>query len=127
MSETAGHAYTRSHRISGKTLLLDLDAEAEAVLSKARTARSGRAARTLVKEGLLRLTVVGIKSGASLRNHKAEGAVGIQVLIGTVEVSVGKRSERLNAQTLLTLQPGVAHSLFAPADAVVLLTIAMQP
>ena len=125
MSAEEGHAYARGHRLSGKVLLFELNTHGEAVLSEARQARAGRAARTLVKDGPLRLTIVGFKSGASLRDHHAGGPVSIHVLSGVVEVNVGEQSEQLEAHSLLTLEPSVIHSLIAISDALILLTIVL--
>ena len=85
MSETARHTYTQSHAISGEVLLLDVDAEAAAVLEAARAAGAGHAARTLVKEGPLRMVLLGMKQGSRLRDHRVDGPVSVHVLAGEVD------------------------------------------
>src|SRR5262245_14356496 len=55
MSERSGHEYLTSHQISGNTLVLNLAEESQAVLAEARAANIGHAAKTLIKEGPLRI------------------------------------------------------------------------
>jgi quercetin dioxygenase-like cupin family protein len=125
MSEAEGHAYLREHQLKGETMLFDWDEEARSVLDEANEAGARRSARTLVKDGPLRLTLVGIKAGASLRDHKAGGPVNIHVLEGDIDVKVGERTERLQKGRSVVLASDVAHSLQAQSDSVLLLTIAM--
>ena len=106
--------------------MLDIKEQSQAVLAEAKRANVGRAARTLVKEGPLRLTIVGFTAGSSLGDHNAGGPVSIQVLLGTVDIRIGERSERLDESRTLVLATNVQHSLTAASDAVILLTIGMQ-
>jgi quercetin dioxygenase-like cupin family protein len=126
MSESEGHAYTKTHQLSGEALLFDLDEQARSVLAEARLASVRRAGRTLAKDGSLRLTLVGFVAGGSLDDHKAGGPVSIQVLTGEVEIKVGGRSEQLREKQTLVLASDVTHSLSATTDAVILLSIPMQ-
>ena len=45
-----------------------------------------RISRTLVKEGALRLILVGVRPGGGLHEHVAQGPVTIHVLEGTIVV-----------------------------------------
>jgi quercetin dioxygenase-like cupin family protein len=127
LNATEGHTYLRDHQLSGEALLFDLKADTETVLAEARSSNAGRAARTLVKQGPLRLTIVGFKSGARLADHKAAGPVSIQVLEGALDVAVGQRSEKLDKGRMLVLDADVEHSLTAgSADAVILLGITLD-
>jgi quercetin dioxygenase-like cupin family protein len=125
MTESKGHTYIKEHPLSGEALLFDLEEQASSVLSEAKGGTAGRAARTLVKEGPLRMTIVGFEAGGSLADHKAGGPVSIAVLSGSVQIMIGERSEQLSQGQTLVVGADVTHSLAAPADAVILLTIAM--
>lgn len=125
MSETTGGSYLKQHQLSGDALLFDMGEQTESLLNEARQSNVKRAARTLVKDGPLRLTVVGFTSGGELREHKAGGHVSIDVLKGEVEIKIGDRSERLDERKTLVLGSNIEHSLVAQSDAVILLTIAM--
>lgn len=124
MSYSSGHGYLRSHEISGDVLHLNIEAESEGILQAARTAGVGHAAKTLVKEGPLRVVIVGLKSGSTLREHEAGGPVSVHVLSGNVNVASGERSDSLQTGNALVFGSSVSHSLEAKADSVVLVTIA---
>ena len=127
VSKEAGHAYSREHQLKGDALLFDLSEQATSILAEAGLGSAARAARTLIKDGPLRLTIVGLKAGGSLRDHKAGGPVSIQLLQGEVEVMVGGRSQRLTEKQALVLGADIVHSVSAHADSVILLSIAMLP
>jgi quercetin dioxygenase-like cupin family protein len=120
-----GHQYTREHQISGEELTFDLNKEGETLLSEARSAPAGRAGRTLVKDGPMRLVLMALKGGSVIDEHKADGALSIQVLRGNVNVGVGTRERQLSETQTLVLEPNVRHSLLAREESLVLLTIAM--
>ena len=124
MSETTGHDYLRTHQVSGDVLLLDIGQESEAILDAARALGVGHAAKTLIKDGPIRLVILGFKAGSSLREHSAGGPLSIQVLSGRVEVSTAGRSDSVVSGKALILGPSVIHSVEATTDAVLLLTIA---
>jgi quercetin dioxygenase-like cupin family protein len=86
-------------------------------------ARHGRSARTLVKEGPLRLTIVGIAPGGTLPAHSTCGPVTIHVLEGEMTVRAGDHEYLLAPGDLLVLAPGLEHSARSAAGGVFLLTV----
>ncbi len=124
MSNSTGHAYLKNYQVSGEILLLNVEEESDTILEAARAAEVGHAAKTLVKDGPLRMIVLGFKAGASLREHSAGGPVSIQALSGRVEVSTEGRSHSLDAGRTLVINSAIPHSVTASSDAVLLLTIA---
>jgi quercetin dioxygenase-like cupin family protein len=125
MTQQAGHTYLRSHQVSGDVMQMDLDAERASILEAARSAPVGHTAKTLVKDGPIRVVLVGLKSGATLREHKAEGPVTIQALQGEAVVSSGSDRETLSVGSLLVFGADIPHTVDASSDCVLLLTIAM--
>jgi quercetin dioxygenase-like cupin family protein len=125
MTQQAGHTYLRSHQVSGDVMQMDLDAERASILEAARSAPVGHTAKTLVKDGPIRVVLVGLKSGATLREHKAEGPVTIQALQGEALVSSGSDKETLSVVSLLVFGADIPHTVDASSDCVLLLTIAM--
>jgi hypothetical protein len=73
MSESSGHEYLRAHQISGNALPFDIEQESKSILEAARTAEAGHTAKTLVKEGPLRMVILGFAPGTSLHEHRAGG------------------------------------------------------
>jgi NADH:ubiquinone oxidoreductase subunit F (NADH-binding)/quercetin dioxygenase-like cupin family protein len=72
-----------------------------------------RMAKTLVKEGSLRVVLTLMKAGAVLKKHKAEGTVTIQVLHGRIRVNVDDNTVELEQSQMMSLTPGVRHSVEA--------------
>jgi quercetin dioxygenase-like cupin family protein len=124
MSQSSGHEYLRLHQISGSVLLLDIEQESQSILEAARPAEAGHTGKTLVKEGPLRMVILGFTPGSSLHEHRAGGPASIQCLTGAVDVSTEERSELLTAGKVLVLDSDVAHSVSARDYSVLLLTIA---
>ena len=124
MSESQGHTYLKGHTLSADALLLDLNEQSDAVLEEARLASTSHAARTLVKDGALRVTIVGFEDGGVLKEHKAPGPVAIQVLQGEVEVSIGGSAQPLIRGECLVVGPNIEHALVAHEPSVILVTIA---
>jgi len=122
----AKHTYLRTHRLSGRALAFNLKAEEGSLLDKARTARSGRAAKTLVKEGPLRITIVALRKGAVIEDHQVEGPLSIQSLSGRLRITLSGDHIDLPARGLLTLEPGATHDAAALSDATFILTMAME-
>ncbi len=100
------HSYARLHTLSGPVLHFDLEEKAQAILEAARLATTGRAAETLVKEGQLRLTIIGFTAGSFISEHRVSGPVSIEVLDGLVTVTTGRESNDVRRGKLLVLEAG---------------------
>lgn len=119
------HTYLKTHTLSGAALSFSLPSEDAALRERASTASSGRAAKTLVKEGPLRVTLIALRRGAALGAHQVEGVVSVQVLRGRARVSAGGTLVDLPSSGLLVLDQEVAHTAEALADCALLVTVAM--
>ena len=86
-------------------------------------ARHGRSARTLVKEGPLRLTVIAIAAGGDLLAHRTSGPITIQVLDGEIVFTALGREQVLRTGDLLVLAPEIEHSARSTTGGVFLLTV----
>jgi quercetin dioxygenase-like cupin family protein len=95
----------------------------ELTLDPALLAAHGRTARTLVKEGPLRLTLMALAADNLLPEHKAEGPVSIHVLKGDVEFSALGRTYPLAPGDVLVFAAGVVHSARSHAGCELLLTV----
>ncbi|MEZ4377210.1 MAG: cupin domain-containing protein [Gemmatimonadales bacterium] len=110
-------------RLDGGALLLDLGSERrEAIASMA---PAGRIARTLIKGDLLRVTMVVLAPGGGIPEHQADGAITVQPLEGAIRFSALGEVHELQAGQLLSLAPGVRHSVTSPDGATFLLTVAV--
>ena len=86
-------------------------------------ARHGRSARTIVKDGPLRLTIMGIAAGGGMPLHSTKAPVTIHLLEGEVTFSALGRDYPLTTGDVLVFAPGVEHSAHSQKGGVFLLTV----
>lgn len=111
--------------LSGDVLTFDLGEERARSADPATLDRSGRTARTLLKDGPLRVTLVVLEPGGELAEHRAEGPITVHVLDGRLHFTALGRTYELGPGQLLAAARGVSHSVEAPGGATFLLTIAL--
>lgn len=90
-------------------------------------AAHGRSARTLVKDGPLRLTIMALAAGGTLPPHSTDNPVSIQVVQGEVTFHALDREYALAAGDVLVLAAGVEHSAWSKSGASFLITVAFVP
>lgn len=83
-----------------------------------------RIARTLVKNGPLRLTLIGLAPGGVLAPHSTEGPITVQVLEGEIEFEADGQRQALRAGSMVALGARVLHGARSTSGAIILLTIA---
>jgi quercetin dioxygenase-like cupin family protein len=123
---TTKHTYLRTHTISGKALAFDVKAIEGDLLQQARTGKAGRAAKTLVKEGPLRITLVALREGVSLKKHQVSGAVSIQAVRGRIALNAAGSQLNLRPGQLAALDANVRHGATAGTDCSILITVAIE-
>ncbi len=112
------------HRtITGDALVQHLGADAM-MIDRELLANSGRSGRTLVKEGPLRLTLIGLASNGTLPLHSTDNPVSIQVLDGDVTFFALEEQYALTAGDVLIFSAGVEHAAKSKLGATLLLTVA---
>ena len=85
--------------------------------------KHGRSARTLSKDGPLRVTLFALAPGGEMPTHKADGPVSIHVLDGDVAFTCGGETQALSGGDLVVLDRNVEHSLRSTNGCTVLLTV----
>lgn len=118
-------AVLRTRRLAGKTLTFLLGAEDDTLREFAEAAPSGRAGKTLVKHGPLRITLVALKKGAALPAHQVAGPVSIHTIRGCLRLTTDNGDLDVPAGGLVALGPGVLHTARAHSDCAILITFAM--
>ena len=111
--------------LSGESLLFHLDDELKATDSPELLARSGRTARTLVKDASLRVTIHLLAPGGEIGEHQAEGPITVQVLRGALRFRAGEGDYDLRQGDLLALDTAVRHSVQSKDGAAFLLTVSL--
>lgn len=110
--------------LSGAPLLVDLNEERKRIERRGRHESQGRTARTLVKDDLLRVTLVTLGPDGELDEHRAPGPITVQPLSGSVCFVVDGVEHELETGDLLALEDGVPHSVRSDEGGSFLLTVA---
>ena len=66
---------------------------------------------------------INLEKGAQMKEHKAPGAIMVQVLSGKIDFSVGENSVILDTLDMITLEPSVIHALTALENSIVRLSL----
>ena len=85
--------------------------------------RQGRSARTLVKNGPVRVTLITVAPGATIPAHRAPGPVTVVPVSGDVTFHLDQADERLAPGDLLALGPGVVHTVSSETGGAFVLTV----
>lgn len=110
------------HPVSGPELTFSLSDEIAMLRAELRNAPE-RAAKTLIKEGRVTVTLIGVNPGGALHPHKAGGPITVHVLEGEVEFTVGETTRTLAMGTLFALDGGITHSVHSTHGGIFLLTV----
>ena len=85
--------------------------------------QSGLFSKLLVKADDLRVLLVAMDVGATMKEHHADGTITIHVLQGRLRLHVQEKSHDLQSGQILTLAPGIQHDIEARDDSAFLVTI----
>ncbi|MEO7998849.1 MAG: hypothetical protein ABI852_15470 [Gemmatimonadaceae bacterium] len=112
--------------LEGEVLLHHLTQD-EQMIDAVLLVRSGRTARTLVKEGPLRLTMMALAAGGELPEHSTTGPVSIHLLQGHATFVALGNEYSLATGDILALAAGVKHSARSEVGCLFLLTVVHTP
>jgi quercetin dioxygenase-like cupin family protein len=123
MLQTSKHTYLRTYEISGQVLRFRLAAEDARLRAQAAASKAGRAGKTLVKEGPLRITQVALQEGTPLQAHAPGGGCRQSVRAARrLRLTTAGGALDLGAGELIVLDAGVAHAAMALSDCAILIT-----
>lgn len=112
--------------LQGDVLAFDLAVEMRTVRDELATGHA-RIARTLVKEGPLRLTLIGLSPGGAMHEHHAEAPITIHVLEGEIALHAGGSTRVLAMGSIAALGHGISHRVSSGPGGMFLLTLAASP
>ena len=111
--------------LSGDVMVFDLGEERERTADETTVQRHGRAARTLLKSGPLRVTLVVLGAGGELAEHSADGPITVQPLDGAIHFDVAGEVHELKPGQVLSAGAGVRHSVRSEHGGAFLLTVGL--
>jgi quercetin dioxygenase-like cupin family protein len=104
---------------SGGIEVVDLGAETNRIDSDGDPQRS---ARTLVRLGTLRLTLISLQAGAKLKEHHTNHELSIQTVSGCVSIHTPHERVNLTQGCVAVLERGLLHDIQAHEASAILVT-----
>jgi quercetin dioxygenase-like cupin family protein len=114
---------TFNRQLAGGLLRFQLDDEIREITATGLPERQGRSARTLVKDGPLRVVMIVLGAGESIPEHHADGPITVAAISGEISFHVAGTTEVLRPGDLLAVSPGIRHTVDSDSGGAFLLTI----
>jgi quercetin dioxygenase-like cupin family protein len=122
--EDENSSLTRLPELAQPLLQFDLAAEIEHLQREDSWQRgTGRSSRTLVKQPDFRIVLVAMKAATEMKEHRADGRISIQTIVGHVRLKLPEQTIEVPAGHLLALDRCITHEVVAVEESVFLLTI----
>ena len=102
---------------------IDLNQEITRLQAEASSEESGRKSKMLVKHPEFRIVLITMRTGSRWEDHKTNARICLHVLRGDVRFHIANDAFDLRPGQLITLAPGVVHSVDAVEESAFLLTL----
>lgn len=112
--------------LSGDVMVFRLREERERTADPDTLTKHGRSARTLLKDGPLRVTLVVLGPGGELAEHRADGPITLQLLDGSIRFTTGEHTHDVAAGEMLSAGARLPHRVSSAAGAAFVLTVALH-
>ncbi len=109
--------------LAAETQVVDLVEAAARLRVEPHHAVGGHRQVAIVRHGPVRMFLFAFEAHGLLQEHQAEGVVTIQVLRGRLVVTFGEAAHEVGPGQLVTLAPGIRHSVRAIDESEMLLTV----
>ena len=102
---------------------IDLNQEITRLQAEASSEESGRKSKMLVKHPEFRIVLITMRTGSRWEDHKTNARICLHVLRGDIRFHTTNGAFDLRPGQLITLAPGVVHSVDAVEESAFLLTL----
>ncbi len=106
-------AGTSPRALDAPMLSFELDQELARLKTGHQWQIDDRAAITLVKTARLRLVLILMKKGASMREHHVEGPISLWVVAGAISFTAGSEKRTVKRNSVLVLDRAIPHDVEA--------------
>jgi quercetin dioxygenase-like cupin family protein len=121
--ETSGTTRRAARQVSGQGVVFQLTDEVRSLRTDLHQTSGGRAAKTLAKTDGLRVTLVLLKSGATLNPESAAGGASLQVVEGRMRVQTKGDHRELGPGDLIALGENLHEPVTALEETAFLVTV----
>ena len=122
--QTSGTTHRAARQMSGRGHVFALADEVRTLRGELEHTSGGRAAKTLAKTDGLRVTLVLLRSGATLNPESTAGGASLHVLEGRVRVQAEGEEWDLGPHDLIVLEENLREPVTAIEEAAFLVTVA---
>jgi quercetin dioxygenase-like cupin family protein len=91
-----------------------------------RSTNQGKRSAVLAKNEYVSIVLAVLSKGEALHEHETEGQITVTVVQGAIRFNALNERVRLSAGGLLTLRPGMRHSVEALEDCAFVITVCAQ-
>lgn len=102
---------------------IDLNQEITRLEAEASSEESGRKSKMLIKHPEFRIVLITMRTGSRWEDHKTNARICLHVLRGDIRFHTANSTIDLRPGQLITLAPGVVHSVDAVEESAFLLTL----
>ena len=120
---STAHSSATPEHLGDPLLQLNLKREIAALWPHVDETGMGHMAKTLVRQPTLRVSLMVLRRGSVIREHRADAAITLQTLSGRVALSFGDGKVELAAGEIIAAAPRICHDVEALEDSAVLLTL----
>lgn len=113
----------KERRITAPVLSVSIDDELERIKQEPEWTTGAENGIALVKYPHLRVVLVALKKGKTMRRQDVQGPLSVYVISGSVIVKAGREEHEVQGKGLLTLRRLTLHEIHASSDSVLLLTL----
>jgi len=111
--------------LSSNLVEMDVKQFIQQIKSEKVWAESDHNSITIFKSDKMRIVLIGMHEGATLKTHTANAIISVQVVEGLIKFTADEQTIALENGRMIALQEKIPHSVFAVEDSFFLLTLAM--
>ena len=109
--------------LDAPSVSINLPAFTEQLKQESTWKESDRNSITVFKTNGMRIVLIGLRAGAEMAKHTANGHISVQVLEGQIKFTTDERSVELSQGQMLELHQSIPHSVLAIQETIFLLTL----
>ncbi|MCB0318950.1 MAG: cupin domain-containing protein [Bacteroidetes bacterium] len=111
--------------LSSNLVEMDVKQFIQQIRSEKVWAESDHNSITIFKSEKMRIVLIGMHKGATLKTHTANAIISVQVVEGLIKFTADEQTIALENGRMIALQEKIPHSVSAVEDSFFLLTLAM--
>ena len=109
--------------LDAPSVSINLPAFTEQLKQESTWKESDRNSITVFKTNGMRIVLIGLRAGAEMAKHTANGHISVQVLEGQIKFTTDLQSVELSKGQMLALHERIPHSVLAIKETIFLLTL----